>query len=540
MTRAVELEQIDGPLMKAHRWSVASPFRIGRAEGNDLELLDPGISRHHASIERDDQGWFVRDCGTLLGILVNELALQSSTTAMLRDGDVLGIGAWRFRFNSHAVAPEIPREAQSETRISLVRSGGNLAEQRLELLLRYAGDIAAAENESMLAEIMAEHALLGSGYARATVLWCRGDQLIVSCQRPQVSASTLQAWEYHDSLVESARSGDIARIEAEPSNDDCVANVEKDVRRALCAPLMLDRRAQAFLYLDSDRPGARRHSDAPTFCHAVARLAALALANLHRLESEREHAAFAADLDRAREVQQRLLPPPAGRMAACDYAVHLHPGRVVAGDVADVFEIEGERVVVVLGDVSGAGLGAGLVMASVQSFLRAAFARDIDPAQVATLLNRHLCLQSSGGRFVTLWLGVFESDGIRCRFVDAGHGHALRIRAGSIELVPVEGAIPLGIDVDANFSAEFLELSRGEILLLYSDGIIEQRDAQGAEFSSDGLRASIAQASSPEEVIRLAWQALQNHTEGAAPDDDATLLAISGSGERRGFRVICE
>ena len=530
MTRAIELEQIDGPRMKAQRWTLASPFRIGRAEGNDLELADPGISRRHASIELDDQDWVVRDCGTLIGIQVNELALRTSATAVLRDGDVLGIGAWRFRFNVLSVTPEIQREAREKSPISLIRSGGNLAEQRLELLLRYAGDIATAENESMLAEIMAEHALLGSGYPRATVLWCRGDQLIVSCQRPQVPASVLSVWEFDTSLVESARRGDIARIEGALSDGKSATRLGKNERRALCAPLMLDGHAQAFLYLDSDRPGARRHADAPTFCHAVARLAALALANLHRLESAREHAAFAADLERAREVQQRLLPPPEGRMAACDYAVHLHPGRVVAGDVADVFEIEGGRVVVVLGDVSGAGLGAGLVMASVQSFLRAAFARDVDPAQSVALLNRHLCQQSSGGRFVTLWLGVFESDGIHCRFVDAGHGHALRIRDGGVEMVPVEGAIPLGIDIGAKFSAEVLELARGEILLLYSDGIIEQRDAQGREFSSDGLKRASAQALSPREAVSLTWQALQTHTAGAAPDDDATLLAISGSG----------
>ena len=529
MTRDLELEQIDGPGLPHHRWSMGQLFRIGRAEGNDLELADPGISRRHASIERDDKGWFVRDCGTRLGILVNELALESSATAMLRDGDVLGIGAWRFRVNALAVAPEMDGDANAATRISLIRSVGNLAEQRLELLLRYAGDIAAAENESKLAEIMAEHALLGSGYARASVLWCKGDQIVVSCQRPEVPTSTLDAWNYHESLVESARSGDIARIEADPSDGDSEAITGKDVRRALCAPLMLDGRAQAFLYLDSDRPGARRHADAPTFCHAVARLAALALANLHRLESEREHAAFAADLDRARAVQHQLLPPPEGRMAHCDYALHLHPGRVVAGDVADVFEIEGGRVVVVLGDVSGAGLGAGLVMASVQSFLRAAFAREIDPAEVVALLNRHLCQQSSGGRFVTLWLGVFESDGTHCRFVDAGHGHALRIRPVAVEVIPVEGAIPLGIDVDAKFTAEALELAHQEILLLYSDGIIEQRDAHGAEFSSDGLKTAIARASSPKEAVASAWQALQIHTAGAAPDDDATVLAISAS-----------
>jgi phosphoserine phosphatase RsbU/P len=529
MMSALELEQINGPTLSAKRWRVSEPFRLGRADGNELELPDPGISRRHAAIERNGAGWIIRDCGTRVGLRLNELALAPSDSAKLGAGDVLGIGPWRFRIN--AIEAEAPAhdESDSATRISLIRTIGNLAEQRLELLLRYADDIAVAEDESVLAEIMAEHALLGSGFARATVLWCKGDQVLISCQRPEVSAESIDGWRYNESLIASARKGDIARLEVEAADATANSGSGTGVRRALCVPLMLDGYAHAFLYLDSNRAGTRRHADAPTFCQGVARLAALALANLHRLESEREHAAYAADLDRAREVQHRLLPASEGRMGGCEYALRLHPGRVVAGDIADVFEIDRGKVVVVLGDVSGAGIGAGLVMASVQSFLRAGFAHDADPARAVSLLNKHLCAQSSGGRFVTLWLGVFEADGRHCQFVDAGHGHALRIRSTGVEAFPVEGAIPLGIDANAEFVAEALLLERGETLVLYSDGIIEQRDASGTAFSGDGLAAAIASAASPAAAIAQAWHALEEHAAGSAPEDDATLLAISGS-----------
>jgi phosphoserine phosphatase RsbU/P len=526
---ALELEQIDGPTLSAQRWRVSQPFRLGRADGNELELPDPGVSRRHAAIERDAVGWLVRDCGTRVGLRLNELALAPSGSAMLGAGDVLGIGPWRFRINAIEVDVAPTTQPETATRISLIRTIGNLAEQRLELLLRYADDIAVAEDESALAEIMAEHALLGSGFARATVLWCKGDQVLISCQRPEVSAESVERWRYNESLIASARKGDIARLEVEAPEAGTTTGSGPCVRRALCVPLMLDGYAHAFLYLDSNRAGTRRHSDAPTFCQGVARLAALALANLHRLESEREHAAYAADLDRAREVQHRLLPAAQGHMGACDYALRLHPGRIVAGDIADVFEIDSGKVVAVLGDVSGAGIGAGLVMASVQSFLRAGFAHDADPARAVSLLNKHLCAQSSGGRFVTLWLGVFEGDGRHCQFVDAGHGHALRIRSTGVEALPVEGAIPLGIDAHAQFVAEALLLDRGETLVLYSDGIIEQRDANGAAFSGDGLASAMAGAASPSAAIAQAWHALQEHAAGSAPEDDATLLAISGS-----------
>ena len=520
----IEIERLEGPALAQERWRVAHPFRIGRAEGNELELPETSISRWHAAIEADGDGWVLRDCGSRLGTRLNELALDADAAVALHAGDSIGVGPWRFRVQV-AAADDERHVPETPTHISVVRALGNLAEQRLELLLRHAGEVAAAVDETSLAEIVAEHALLGSGYTRAAVLWRDGDDVAVRCLRPAPSADA-PPWRFHPSLVRSAARGDIARLDADTGVLDTSAR-NSHPQRALCAPIMLDGRAEAFLYLDADRRATRRHADAPSFCHALARLAALALANLRRLDGERERAALAADLERAREVQRRLLPSARGRLHGVDYALHLHPGRVVAGDVVDVFAIDGERTVAVLGDVSGAGLGAGLVMASVQSFLRAGFIHEADPARVIRHLNAHLCAQASAGRFVTLWLGVFDADGGRCVFVDAGHGHALRIRGGVSSVLPTHGAIPLGIDALADFAAEELRLDDGEILLLHSDGITEQRRDDGSSFGREGLAAALVTAGDPAAAVDAAWSALRAHAGDATPDDDTTLLALA-------------
>lgn len=526
MNPALELERIEGPMLATGRWRIAHPFRIGRAEGNEIELSEPSISRRHVSIESDSEGWVLRDCGSLLGSRLNELPIAAGTAVALRAGDVIGIGPWRFRVNAVVASAAEEDNPESPAHISLVRAAGSLAEQRLELLLRYAGEVAAAPDAQILAEIVAEHALLGSGYSRAAVIWRDGEHYRVRCRRPAPLAGTAP-WKFNASLLKSASNGEIARLDSEvPSGGGAVPAAGK-LRRALCAPLMLDGYAQAFLYLDADRPAMRRNADAPSFCHALARLGALALANLHRLDSERERASLSADLERARDVQNRLLPAPVGRFGALDYALRLHPGRVVAGDIVDVFALAEGRIAAVLGDVSGAGFGAGLVMASVQSFLRAGFAHDDDPARVIRQLNAHLCSQSSAGRFVTLWLGVFEADGSRCRFVDAGHGHAVRMRAGVVDSLEIAGGIPLGIDAEAPFEAEQLQLDGGDVLLLYSDGVVEQRSRDGDAFGHSGLFAALAAAASPEQAVDASWTALRAHAQGAAPDDDATLLALA-------------
>lgn len=520
----LELRLVGGPALHGTRWRLVQPFRIGRAAGSELVLPDPGISRHHAIVEASDGDWLVRDCGSQLGTRLNELPIEVPNVAVLREGDVLGIGRWRFRAQAPASGAGVATLADAETRVSVVRTLGNLAEQRLELLLRCAGEVTAADNEQSLADAVVEAALLGSGYARAALL-VEGEAGCEVCSLRPVARSAEAVLQVSAPLLDSARRGGIARLDP---GDDASGAGESGSRHALCAPIVIDGRAEAFLYLDSQRGSGNHHLDAPSYCHALARLAALALANQRRLASERAHAALTADLERARDVQRRLVPADRGYLAGLDHALHLHPGRVVAGDIVDVFALADGRVVAMLGDVSGAGLGAGLDMVSVQSFLRAQFAHDADPAQAATRLNRHLHRHSGAGRFVTLWLGVFDSDRGLCRFVDAGHGHALRIASnGTVAPLAAGGHIPLGIDADVTFRAETMPLDAGDLLLLYSDGAIEQESPAGIAFGRDGLVEAVRGANTPANVIDRVLDALRRHTEDAPPDDDMTLLALA-------------
>jgi len=513
----LELELIDGPPLAQRRWRLARRLSIGRAETCALVLPAPDISRQHAVIEDDADGWTLRDCGSRLGTRLNELPLDAGTRAALHGGDVIAIGPWRLRLR---VGDE--DDVEPSTAVDRGVPPGTLAEQRLELLLRCAGEVAAAGDEQTLADLLAENALLGSGYRHAAVLWRDASGFALRSLRPVADAG-VERVRFNPALVATAASGELGQLEPAPGGTPAT------FRRALCAPLLLDGHVAALLYLDSDRPNRRDHADAPTFCQALARLAALALANLRRLDSERERAALAADIERARDVQRRLLPDDRASIGGVAFALHLQPGRSVAGDIADVFALPDGGVATLLGDVSGAGLGAGLVMAAVQSFLRAELAHHDDPARAATRLNAHLRMQAHRGQFVTLWLGVFEPATCRCRFVDAGHGHALRLRRDKdAEPIATRGDIPLGIDADASFHAETLQLDDDELVLLYSDGLVEQRDPRGEAFGRDRLAAALRGSADPRAAIACVLTEWHAHASGAPADDDTTLLAIGG------------
>jgi serine phosphatase RsbU (regulator of sigma subunit) len=506
----LQIELIAGPELARQSWRVDDDFGIGRAPKHGLALPDPAISRQHALLRQDSHGWTLQDCHSRLGTRLNELALMPGVPAALHGGDVVAIGPWRFRLD---IPPAVVAEPVAARLPGFAARLGNLAEQRLELLLRCAGEAAAAPDEPALADILAEHALAGSGFARAAVLVRADGGFVVRSLRPVGDAD---AFRYRDGLLEAAGRTGLAGYDATAEADG----------RALCAALLLDGDAEAFLYLDATRPARRGHTDAPVFVQALARLAALALANLRRLGAEREHAILSADIERAREVQQRLLPDPRP-LGALRHALHLHPGRAVAGDIVDVFALPAGGVAALLGDVSGAGLGAGLVMASVQSFLRAELAHHDDPARALTRLNAHLCAQASGGRFVTLWLGIFDASARCCRFVDAGHGLALRLRAGEgATPIATRGDIPLGIEADARFQTETLTLALGECVLLHSDGLTEQRAADGVPFGRERLLAALHGAVGPADALARALAALSAHAGNTAPDDDTTVLAL--------------
>jgi serine phosphatase RsbU (regulator of sigma subunit) len=516
----LRLLALDGPDLGISEWLLRSPFHLGRGEENDLLLVDAAVSRRHACLSVADAAWELVDLGSRHGTYLNELRLPAHEAATVHAGDEVRIGPWRFRLGAATEAP-----AQDDAAASAITRLGNLAEQRLDLLLQAARELVEAEDEAALAAILTEYALLGSGYSRSALLRWDGEGAVHTvCLRPTEEAPA-EAPLWSRSLLYSARHSGLSAIEAAEGEALNRTLMHLPLRRALCAAIVLDGGVDGFLYLDSDRPRREHHADAPSFCHALARFGSLALARLRRSEAERERLALETELQRARGVQQHLLPPAQGELAGWDYALHLEPGSSVGGDLADAFLLPDGRCAALLGDVSGTGVAAGLLMASVQAFLRAELAHEADPARAAQRLNTYLCAQSSG-RFVTLWLGLFGADG-RVVFVDAGHGLAWRAD-DAVRYLQAEGSIPLGVDAQARFVAEPLALAPHEALLLCSDGVTEQRSESGVEYGATRLAAALARVPQGSAHARLeALRADLALHRGAAPAaDDTTVLLL--------------
>jgi sigma-B regulation protein RsbU (phosphoserine phosphatase) len=169
-------------------------------------------------------------------------------------------------------------------------------------------------------------------------------------------------------------------------------------------------------------------------------------------------------------------------------------------------------------------------MAMTQSQLNAQIRATGDPAAAAAAVNRYVAERSGGGRFVSLWVGVFDASG-ELRYVDAGHGHWLYAAPGQHPVKVAGGrGIPLGISGDFRYTASTLNLRAGSRIFLFSDGILEQRNPTGEEFGINRLSDVVGAGGSPLEDVRMAFAATVSFAGTASLVDDATIASIRFNG----------
>ena len=202
------------------------------------------------------------------------------------------------------------------------------------------------------------------------------------------------------------------------------------------------------------------------------------------------------------ELQRALLPASVPQIAGLEIATSYEPTGRAGGDSYDVFPLDHDRAdataaparwCMLIGDASGHGLAAAVVMAIVQAVLHAYPAGAAGPATLLMHANRQLCDKHLGG-FFTAFLGVYEPASRRLTYANAGHPPPLLKRAsdGSIRALDAVGSYPLGIDDAEKFEEAAVTLERGDSVLLYTDGITEVRDAHGELFEGAAPAASCA------------------------------------------------
>jgi serine phosphatase RsbU (regulator of sigma subunit) len=242
-------------------------------------------------------------------------------------------------------------------------------------------------------------------------------------------------------------------------------------------------------------------------------------------------AQVARDYEIARQVQQNLFPESLPREGGWDFAAMCRPARAVGGDYYDIFEVAPGRVLFAQGDVSGKGLGASLVMASVHAIIRSwAGSLQHDLTKLVHELNTYLVDSSAPETFVSLFLGLVDCTAGRIWYLNCGHPPVLVscCSDGSLEELTTGGPI-LGILPGDNYEAGEYSLQKGDSLILVSDGVTEATNTRGDMFEAERLLATVRDCSterSASGIMGGILKAVDDFAQGSEQADDISVLVL--------------
>jgi sigma-B regulation protein RsbU (phosphoserine phosphatase) len=233
------------------------------------------------------------------------------------------------------------------------------------------------------------------------------------------------------------------------------------------------------------------------------------------------------ELQRAREIQESLLPKVIPQLPGFELASAWQPARAVGGDYFDVLKLGENRLAICIADVSGKGVPAALLMANVQASLRASV-RDLDsPARVCSIINGMLCESIAADKFVTFYCGVLDAGTRTFRYCNAGHPYPILVSCGAVRTLDQGGGV-LGVFPAWTYQDSSVDLRSGDRLVLFTDGITEAEAPDGEEFGMEKV-AAFVKTHAENSAARMNQQLLAQVTEfcGAQFQDDATLLVLA-------------
>ncbi|MBO0862802.1 MAG: SpoIIE family protein phosphatase [Chloracidobacterium sp.] len=246
--------------------------------------------------------------------------------------------------------------------------------------------------------------------------------------------------------------------------------------------------------------------------------------------SPREQRLLEHDLEMAAKIQAELLPQPDSTFGSWHVARHYEAAGPVSGDYCDLAPDGDGSLFFMLGDVSGKGVAAAMLMTQLHAMFRSLKSVGLPLTQIVERASRLLCESSLPTQYATLVCGKADADGA-IEICNAGHLPVLWLNGGDVRTIDSTG-LPVGVFSEQEFSSHTMRMRPGDALLLYTDGLSESRDLHGAEYGVERLTklASAIRGSSPREMISACLRDLKKFSGRSPLLDDLTMMAIRWAG----------
>ena len=533
--------QLDGKEAAFLRLPEGLEAVAGRCSSANLQISERSVSRRHCLMRARADGVEFVDLGSANGLhLGNERVRQ----VVITPGQKLKVGLATLSvepdLEQTGILPALrepisPEESSLDLNQSVIsqRAYGVMARDRLAVLIEAGKSLASVVDLDALFERIMDNLFQILDVDRAVLVLQEADgSLAARTMRPESDQAELSE------ICSRSIIRQVLRTRKAVVFNDAVRDREldhaqsirlTDIRAAIAAPLMSHRRCLGVLY--ADYPGrANLYSESDLdFLTAFASLCGICLENARMQEELRKRERLQRDVEIAAEIQQSLLPASDLEDQGLDADWVYRPARQVGGDFYDSFHLDDGRIAMVLGDVSGKGIGAALMMARLTSCMRAVVPDCPDPGAVLRRTNR--LIQSAPGRvtFATACYVLLDPDRGQLAFASAGHNPALILSPGGDEFFELGATgLPLCILPEAEYETRIVDLPQGALLFLYTDGIVEARDRHGEFFGMERLQALLLvhRDESAKRIIARLLGALSQHCQQSSYTQDDIALCV--------------
>jgi serine phosphatase RsbU (regulator of sigma subunit) len=540
MARELSIQCPDGQMKTV---PLTGRVSVGRSSAAELCFPeDAGLSRQHFAFEPEGDEWTVQDLGSKNGTFVNFIPLKGKL--LLAPGDRITAG--------HLVIVYSPGAAQSAPGVVVFEGGdasgsptsstvvtslagalanptmafqgsGPKASASMQALIRAGQELTRNQKLSELFPVILDLAIEAVNAQRGVLMILENGNLVAKAHKGEgfrISSAV------RDRVLREKTSMLVRDAQLDDAFKERMSIVEQKVHTMMAVPLQTTADIIGLLYVDSPFILREFTKDDLSLLTVMANVAAIRIETARLMEIEEAERLLQRDLSQAAEIQGRMLPAKAPTVPGADLAGFNAACRTVGGDYYDFFPYPDGRVGLALGDVSGKGMPASLMMMALHARVQVLAEDPGDLATFMTRLNKATCANCPSNRFITFFFCILDASSGAVAFANAGHNPPIVVRAsGESELLEGGGPV-LGILPIAPYGELHTRLERGDMLVLYSDGVTEATNLAYDQFDEerfiDVLKRHRTEPAAA--VVQAVTQALAEFAAGAPQADDITLV----------------
>lgn len=521
---------------------------VGRSSSVELPVADRAMSRSHARLYRSGDSWLVEDLGSRNGTMVNGQRIDGPTP--LRPGTVVQVGDTAIAVDGGSATPApLPQLGHTlfrsaaellrdQTPTDVPELVPEVASQRRTLArLRVLNDVHRALGTSIaqqeLLDLILERAFEHLKPEEGAVFLKRVDgELELTASRSldgQANHRLLFSSHLIEEVVGRCQAALVVDAELDGRFNQAASLLDAGFRSLVAAPMLAPDGALGMIVLAS-RLNVRAFTEEDMeLLVSLASVAAMRIRNLRLADEAAERQRLEQEVALARQIQVALLPSSLPTIPGFDLRAGNIPSRGASGDFYKVVErASGAECVLMVADVSGKGIGAALLTASLEALTAPLIEGGDEPDDICARACRLLFARTPPEKYATCFLAVLDRTSGRVRFTNAGHNPGLLVRAcGAVEWLRSTG-MPIGLLPEGAYRQGEVELGPGDLLVLYTDGITEASDPDDGEYGQGRLGVVVSRHRHRplEDLLRAVENDLAEFVRGVPYADDRTIVAV--------------